>query len=70
MNYKYTLENLHKTFLEHGKTAEENLLKDLVNFPDAEHLKCDFNIAMALHFICDELIKLKKLGDEWKEGDS
>lgn len=56
---KYSIENLSKIFLEHSKIAEQNRLRDLQKFPDAEYLKDDFNIAKALHHICEELIRMK-----------
>ncbi len=59
MNYKYTIENLNKTFLEYGSLLEKRRLEQLEIYSDSEHLKEDFNINFALSCICEELIRLK-----------
>lgn len=58
MKCEYTIHNLMNLFLEHAKKAEEYRLKELEKFPEAEHLKDYFNISMALHCMCKELMRL------------
>ena len=55
----YSIENLCQVFLKHSINAENNRIRDLEKFPDAEHLKNDFNIAKALNCICKELRRLQ-----------
>jgi len=64
MEKKYEIENLIKTFLEH----HEEFLKDREElrkkYPDSPHIrdaKNEFSVALALHSICLEIEKLKRI---------
>ncbi len=54
----YSLDELIKTFEEHAISADEQREQAKVNFPHAEWVHNDFNIARALHHICKEIQEL------------
>jgi hypothetical protein len=56
---EYDIDNLIDTFEKHEKQWKEQHEKNKINFPDAEWVKDDFSLPLALLKICKEIKKLK-----------
>ncbi len=56
---KYDVESLKDIFLAHHEEFIKNNEKIRQEFPDGKNSHDDFSIALALHHICVEILKLK-----------